>query len=134
MKKRFGAAAALALCAAFASVPVLLHGWEWDFPRSVPEGAVKGTIHLGEGYDIPFVGITYLSDMTKACHAAWAFYPWEVVKIINPDPNVNPAITKWMKQNKVTYAITPVRGPDFDFIVIRDNGGTYSTLYYTGTR
>jgi hypothetical protein len=135
MKKLFGAAVAIVLCAAFASVPVLLHGWEWYSPKSVPKGAVKGTIHLGDGYDLPFVGVNGESDLWGVAYAAWAFSPVEVVNSIHPDPNVNPAIIKWMGQNGVRFAITPLLGPSFNFVVIRENwNGTYSTLYYDGGR
>ncbi|GHV53817.1 hypothetical protein AGMMS49579_13260 [Spirochaetia bacterium] len=112
-------------------------------PRGFPEGAVKGTIHLGEDDDRQFVGVKREEDLWSAGHAAWGEGPNEVIGIIHPDPNVNPAIVRWMNQNDVGWAITRYRDGETGMInywITRANGwntskdGTYSTLFYDGAR
>ncbi|GHV04566.1 hypothetical protein FACS189485_10260 [Spirochaetia bacterium] len=104
-------------------------------PEYFPEGAVKGTVHLGD-VDWQFVGVKYQKDLWSAGHAAWAVGPDDVIEVIHPDPNVNPAIVRWMKQNNVDWAITYLSEDGYinKFWVTRANlgGATYSTLYYDG--
>jgi hypothetical protein len=109
---------------------------------------VRGTIYLEAGAVIAgnlktinsgyrdFVGVKNYNDIDlwSAGHSAWAVGPDMSINIIHPDPNVNPAIVSWMKQNNVKLATTAVSNQDFDFIVIRENRGDYSTLYYIGGR
>lgn len=137
MKKRFGVVTIVLLFVAFANFPVLLHGWDLQRPQYFPEGAVKGTIRLWD-VDWQFVGVKYERDLWSAGAAAWRVGPSDVIEIIHPDPNVNPAIVRWMKQNNVDWAITYFVNEygDLDsFWVTRANGDdTYSTLYYNGGR
>jgi hypothetical protein len=143
MNKRFGAAAVIALYAVFATVQ-LVHGQDelkWAFSEWRKwwdsEKMVRGSVYFEVGVYRDFVGIKHDDDqdLWNAAHLVWMGGPAKVVNIIHPDPNVDPAIVRWMKQNGVNKATTPVNGRDFRFIVIRDNGdGTYSTLYYTEGR
>jgi hypothetical protein len=147
MKKGFGIIATVLLCIVLVSIPVSLYGWEWTFPVHVPEGTIKGIIHLGDGQDWQFVGVKYEKDLWSSGHAAWATGPDQVTKIIHPDPNVNPAIKNWMRRNKVNWAITYFSedGVITEFWVTRYNysnlpdtdeyrnkADAYSTLYYNG--
>jgi hypothetical protein len=151
MKKRFGAAAIVLLCAVCASVPVLVYGWDMKYPQYFPKGSVQGemyfeagTVFAGtvkfttSGYK-PFVGVQLENDLWDAGYAAWGYGPDEVLNIIHPDPNVNSAVITWMKQYGIRFAITPFSasysGSYMHFVVIRANSnGTYSTLYYEGGR
>jgi hypothetical protein len=162
MNKRFGVTVVIMFCVIFVTIPVLLYAddWYWD-NKTVQqwwksEIMVRGTIHLAKGtilgdleyskdVDEDFVGVKNMDyeDLWTAGWLAWnsgADESYFLKVIYNPDPNVNPSIIRWMKQNKVLLASTDV-GFDKRFnrnvhIVIRYDAwsDSYSTAYYEATK
>ena len=138
MKKYFEVIAGVMLCAVLMGIPVRLYGWEWEQPRWVPQGAVKGTIrfsegvdwefvgkgiiHFSEGEDVNFVGVKLEKDLWDGGYSAWMRGPHQVTAIKHPDPNVPLAIKNWMRRNKVNWAIMRTgNGGILEFAVIRYN-------------
>jgi hypothetical protein len=140
MKKYFEVVAVVMLYTVLVSIPMRLYGWEWEEPRWVPQGAVKGTIyfsedvdwefvgkgtiHYSEGKDMNLVGVKLEKDLWDGGYSAWMRGPDQVTAIKHPDPNVPGVIKNWMQRNKVNWAIIPLNygGRYIDeFAVIRYN-------------
>jgi hypothetical protein len=138
MKKGFEMVTVVLLCIVSVSIPVRLYGWEWEQPRWVPQGAVKGTIrfsedvewefvgkgiiHFSEGEDVDFVGVKLEKDLWDGGYSAWMRGPDQVTGIKHPDPNVPSAIKNWMQRNQANWAIMRLGdGHIEEFAVIRYN-------------
>jgi hypothetical protein len=140
MKKRFGTAAIVLLCAVCASVPVLVYAQQTSSGTDYSGGKyLKARINVGENTRL-YVGADSMQALDKACDNEFGYSfplmggPEYIVRLWNPNPELSPNIIKWMKDNKIRLCATVVYFTNENFrgaYVHADNGdGTFSTAIY----